>query len=130
MIITITLVREHENIYNQNHFAITTLETFFFSAQAPPGNSIKDSEKLPKVGVEPLAIRSNSKRARSENIAEDVRMPTLSFKSKLLGMTTPRNWEGFGVCKDKLQIGEGDIKFVEELEGKTLKLSADLKKKL
>ncbi|KAL5842633.1 hypothetical protein ACOSQ3_013236 [Xanthoceras sorbifolium] len=79
-----------------------TLETFFFSTQVPPGNSIKDSEKLPEANAEPLATGSNSKRAHSENIIEKVRKPTSSFKSKLLGMIAPRNWEGFGVRKEKL----------------------------
>ncbi|KAL5770133.1 hypothetical protein ACOSP7_014287 [Xanthoceras sorbifolium] len=45
-------------------------------------------------------------------------------------MATPSNWEGFGVGKEKLHIGQGDIQIIEEPDGPAMQLSEDMKKKL
>ncbi|KAL5808274.1 hypothetical protein ACOSQ3_028965 [Xanthoceras sorbifolium] len=56
---------------------------------------------------------NSSKRARGEEDVEvfDLRKPVEdSFKAKLLSMANPNNWQGFRRSKERLKIGEEDIK--------------------
>ena len=53
-----------------------------------------------------------------------------SFKSKLMEMSSPSTWNGFGSRMEKLSIGQGDITISEGTNGPVMNLSAQLKEKL
>ncbi|KAL5743601.1 hypothetical protein ACOSQ2_026717 [Xanthoceras sorbifolium] len=53
-----------------------------------------------------------------------------SFKTKLLGVTNPSNWLGFGAGKERIMIGDSDIVLVEGSNGQDVILSEELKSKL
>ena len=50
-----------------------------------------------------------------------------SFKSKLLGMSNPRSLIGFSASKADLNSNKEDIKILDGLTGRVIKLSPKLK---
>ncbi|KAK3204391.1 hypothetical protein Dsin_018437 [Dipteronia sinensis] len=82
---------------------------------------------------------SSAKRARADHDilgrndieANQVRKKAMgSFKSKLMSMSTPSFWYGFGTTKEKLKIDPGEILISEGPNGPTMKLSLKLKEQL
>ncbi|KAL5846682.1 hypothetical protein ACOSQ3_010206 [Xanthoceras sorbifolium] len=53
-----------------------------------------------------------------------------SFKTKLLGVSNPSNWKGFGDGKEKITIEDSDFVLVEGSNGQDVILSEELKSKL
>ncbi|KAI9198266.1 hypothetical protein LWI28_012767 [Acer negundo] len=73
-----------------------------------------------------------AKRARAENDSRVncLRRDVGSFISKLMGMTTPNFWTGFGENKEKLTIESEDISISVGPNGPMMRLSSNLKDKL
>ncbi|KAL5746934.1 hypothetical protein ACOSQ2_024231 [Xanthoceras sorbifolium] len=68
----------------------------------------------------------SSKRALSEADCETPRKPMCaSSKSKLMG--NPISCSGFGAPREKLNIGQNDVTYVEGPNGSAMRISAELK---
>ncbi|KAL5852776.1 hypothetical protein ACOSQ3_007894 [Xanthoceras sorbifolium] len=101
-------------------------EHLVFSAQHPPEKMAEG----PGGGANP---DFHCKRARSD--CDDLSaMPQRervdSFKTKLLGVSNPSNWKGFGDGKEKITIEDSDFVLVEGSNGQDVILSEELKSKL
>ncbi|KAL5760949.1 hypothetical protein ACOSQ2_019787 [Xanthoceras sorbifolium] len=101
-------------------------EHLVFSAQHPPEKMVEG----PGGGANP---EFHCKRARSD--CDDLSaMPQRervdSFKTKLLGVSNPSNWKGFGDGKEKITIEDSDFVLVEGSNGQDVILSEELKSKL
>ncbi|KAL5814689.1 hypothetical protein ACOSQ4_025330 [Xanthoceras sorbifolium] len=88
-------------------------EHLVFSAQHPPKKMVEG----PGGGANP---KFHCKHARSD--CEDLsvmsqREKVDSFKTKLLGVTNPSNWKGFGAGKEKITIEDSDFVLVEGSNG-------------
>ncbi|KAL5800312.1 hypothetical protein ACOSQ4_033196 [Xanthoceras sorbifolium] len=88
-------------------------EHLVFSAQHPPEKMVEG----PGGGANP---EFHCKRARSD--CDDLSaMPQRervdSFKTKLLGVSNPSNWKGFGDGKEKITIEDSDFVLVEGSNG-------------
>ncbi|KAL5812031.1 hypothetical protein ACOSQ3_026981 [Xanthoceras sorbifolium] len=88
-------------------------EHLVFSAQHPPEKMVEG----PGGGANP---EFHCKRASSD--CEDLSaMPQRervdSFKTKLLGVSNPSNWKGFGDGKEKITIEDSDFVLVEGSNG-------------
>lgn len=101
-------------------------EGFIFSAQQPPISSMDmDSGRG----------RESAKRARAEQDMlgqNDVKTSNGmgSFKSKLMSMSTPSSWSGYGTRKEKLKIDPDDILISKRPNGPIMKLSPKFKAQL
>ncbi|KAK3229968.1 hypothetical protein Dsin_001849 [Dipteronia sinensis] len=109
-----------------------TGDVFIFSARPHEVSIEMVNDKLPNCNI-------SSKRACSvedghvENQArfDSLRKKTMnSFKSKLMNMSSPSTWTGFGAKKEKLKIVHGDITVIEGPNRPTMKLSTVLKEQL
>ncbi|KAL5822726.1 hypothetical protein ACOSQ4_020626 [Xanthoceras sorbifolium] len=101
-------------------------EHLVFSAQHPPEKMVEG----PGGGANP---EFHCKRARSDcdNLsAMPQRERVDSFKTKLLGVSNPSNWKGFGDGKEKITIEDSDFVLVEGSNGQDVILSEELKSKL
>ncbi|KAK3205693.1 hypothetical protein Dsin_019739 [Dipteronia sinensis] len=120
-------------------------EMFVFSAQQSLINSTSDeSRKDLNISMHVdsgigLETSCNAKRARAEHdvlgrhdVGTDFRKieDMGSFKSKLMNMSTPSSWSGFGTGKEKLKIELDDIVNSEGPTGPMMKLSPKLKEQL
>ncbi|KAL5833986.1 hypothetical protein ACOSQ3_017660 [Xanthoceras sorbifolium] len=78
----------------------------------------------------PPEIVNSSKRVGREDDSEVSDLRKLvedSFKAKLLSMTNPNSWQGFGKPRERLKIGDDDCKIEEGPKGKEMTLSTELK---
>ena len=101
-------------------------DIFMFSSQSKQGTSAVVKEKPPDP-------KSSSKRARAVTDDDDSGLRSSSgdsFKSKLLGMSPPGSWSGFGGQHAKVEIGEGDVTVVVGPNGPAMKLSDSFKLQL
>ena len=101
-------------------------DVFMFAAQPVSTTEEIRAEK-------PSDCSNSAKRARSQEVDEglSLRKPASeSFKSKLVGASSPNSWNGFGSGKEKLIIDDGDVLILEEPTGIRMKLSDELKLKL
>ncbi|KAL5840076.1 hypothetical protein ACOSQ4_012684 [Xanthoceras sorbifolium] len=74
---------------------------------------------------------SSSKRARPEtDVGGRGKVAAASFKTTLMGMSSPTYWQGLGCRKERLRLGQGDLKYVEGSDGTEILFSEDLKKRL
>ncbi|KAK3185109.1 hypothetical protein Dsin_032395 [Dipteronia sinensis] len=108
----------------------TLSDAFVFSAQQSHNSEINiDSRKGTKACSSAKRARANTDVLRSNDIgANQVRKEVVgSFKSKLMNMSTPSSWSGFGNTKEKLKIDTEDILITE---GPMMKLSPKLKEQL
>ncbi|KAL5738140.1 hypothetical protein ACOSP7_030901 [Xanthoceras sorbifolium] len=97
-------------------------DVFVFSAEEPPVVMEEATDLQPNSNF-------NSKRARFDGDCEIPRKPMgASFKAKIMG--TPSSWSEFDALKEKLNIGQYDVTYVEGSYGSSIRMFAELKEKL
>ncbi|KAL5803163.1 hypothetical protein ACOSQ4_031468 [Xanthoceras sorbifolium] len=105
-------------------------ETFTFFALAEP---VSMEEEPARVSETPLS--SKRARASDEVHGSSIRnsgnfSSANSFKSRLLGLSNPSTWEGFGAKRERIKFEEDDVIITEDLEGPVMTLSPSIKEQL
>ncbi|KAL5829755.1 hypothetical protein ACOSQ3_019223 [Xanthoceras sorbifolium] len=92
-------------------------ETFTFSALVEPVSIEEEPARVSKTSL-------SSKRARASDELDGSSIRNSgnfssadSFKSRLLGLSNPSIWEGFGAKRERIKFEEDDVIITEDLEG-------------